>query len=76
MAAVVLGVGRLGTRRRVKEGSSECGAERWRRGCFIGPGWRWGEGEAAGGDGVLLLIGFKGVKGGREDGMTQIQWGK
>jgi hypothetical protein len=44
--------------------------------CFIGPGWRWGEGEAAGGDGVLLLIGFKGVKGGRGDGMTQIQWGK
>jgi hypothetical protein len=31
---VVLGVGRLLTRRRVKEGSSECGAERWRWGAF------------------------------------------
>jgi hypothetical protein len=29
---VVLGVGRLGTWRRAKEGSSECGAERQRRG--------------------------------------------
>jgi hypothetical protein len=34
-AAVVLGVGRLGTRRRAKEGSSECGAERRRRGCVL-----------------------------------------
>jgi hypothetical protein len=31
----VLGVGRLGTRRRVKEGSSECGAERRRWGCAL-----------------------------------------
>jgi hypothetical protein len=34
-AAVVLGVGRLGTQRRAKEGSSECGAERRRRGCVL-----------------------------------------
>jgi hypothetical protein len=34
---------------------------------FIGPGKRWGEGEAAGGGGVLLLIGFEGVKGGTGD---------
>jgi hypothetical protein len=32
---VVLGVGRLGMRRRAKEGSSECGAERWRWGCIL-----------------------------------------
>jgi hypothetical protein len=32
---------------------------------FIGPGRSWGGGEAAGrgGGGVLLLVGFKGVKG-------------
>jgi hypothetical protein len=34
-AVVVLGVGRLGTRRRAKEGSSECGAERQRWGCIL-----------------------------------------
>jgi hypothetical protein len=34
-AVVVLGVGRLGMRRRAKEGSSECGAERQRRGCVL-----------------------------------------
>jgi hypothetical protein len=33
--AVVLGVGQLGMRRRAKEGSSECGAERQRRGCVL-----------------------------------------
>jgi hypothetical protein len=35
---------------------------------FIGPGRRWRGGEAAGGGGVLLLIGFEGVKGGRGEG--------
>jgi hypothetical protein len=35
-----------------------------------------GGGEAAGGSGVLLLIGFKRVKGGRGDGTVPIQWGK
>jgi hypothetical protein len=49
--AVVLGVERLGTQRRAKEGSSECGAERPRRGVFYRAGdavgrrgggrWRW-----------------------------------
>jgi hypothetical protein len=43
---------------------------------FIGPGRRWGGGEAAGDGGVLLLVGFEGVKGGRGDGTTPIQWGK
>jgi hypothetical protein len=43
---------------------------------FIGSGRRWGGGEAASGGGVLLLIGFEGVKRGRGDGMTLIQWGK
>jgi hypothetical protein len=38
--------------------------------CFIGPGRRWGGGEVAGGSGVLLLIGFDGVNGGRGDGAT------
>jgi hypothetical protein len=35
---VVLGVERLGMRRRAKEGSSECGAERQRRGAFYRAG--------------------------------------
>jgi hypothetical protein len=39
---------------------------------FIGPGRRWGGGEAADGSGVLLLISFKGVKGGRGDGTALI----
>jgi hypothetical protein len=43
---------------------------------FIGQGRRWGGGEEADGGGVLLLIGFEGVKGGRGDGTTPIQWGK
>jgi hypothetical protein len=43
---------------------------------FIGPGRRWGGGEEADGGGVLLLIGFEGVKGGRGDVTTPIQWGK
>jgi hypothetical protein len=60
---VVHGVEQLGTRRRAKEGSSErrCGeAEEGVR--FIGPGRRWGGGEATGSGGVLLLVGFEGVK--------------
>jgi hypothetical protein len=44
--------------------------------CFIGPGRWWGGGEAAGEGGVLLLIGFEGVKGGRGDRTAPIQWGK
>jgi hypothetical protein len=43
---------------------------------FIGPGRRWGGWEAAGGGGVLFLIGFEGVKGGKGDGAASIQWGK
>jgi hypothetical protein len=35
---VVLGVVRLGTRRRAKEGSSECGVERRRQGVFYRAG--------------------------------------
>jgi hypothetical protein len=42
---------------------------------FIGPGRRWGGGEAADGSAVLLLISFEGVKGGRGDGTTPIQSG-
>jgi hypothetical protein len=34
---------------------------------FIGPGRRWGGGDSAGGGGV---------KGGKGDGTTPIQWGK
>jgi hypothetical protein len=43
---------------------------------FIGLGRWWGGGEAAGGSGVLLLVGFEGVKWGRGDETTPIQWGK
>jgi hypothetical protein len=42
---------------------------------FIGPGRRWGGGEAAGDGGGLLLIGFEGVKGGKGDGRRQFSWG-
>jgi hypothetical protein len=35
---------------------------------FIGPVRRWGGAEAADGGGVLLLVGFEGVKGGIGDG--------
>jgi hypothetical protein len=38
MAVVVLDVEQLGTRRRAKEGSSKCGAERQRRGAFYRAG--------------------------------------
>jgi hypothetical protein len=34
---------------------------------FIGSGRQWGGGEVTGGGGVLLLVGFEGVKGGRGD---------
>jgi hypothetical protein len=75
-AAVVLGVGRLGTRRRAKEWSSECGVERRGGVHFIGPGRRWGGGEEADDGGVLIPISFEGVKVGRGDGTPLIQWGK
>jgi hypothetical protein len=35
-----------------------------------------GGGEVAGGSGVLLLISFEGVNGGRGDGTAPIRWGK
>jgi hypothetical protein len=41
-----------------------------------GRGALYRAGEAAGGGGVLLLVGFEGVKGGRGYGTTLIQWGK
>jgi hypothetical protein len=43
---------------------------------FIGPGRRWRGGEEAGSGGVLIPVGFEGVKGGRGDEMASIQWGK
>jgi hypothetical protein len=43
---------------------------------FIGPRRRWGGGEEASGGGVLIPVGFEGVKGGRGDGTAPIQWGK
>jgi hypothetical protein len=53
---------------------------------FIGPGRRWGGGEAADSGGVLLLVGFEGIKreeetgqrrfsGGGEGGMTALRFG-
>jgi hypothetical protein len=42
----------------VRCGEAEAGVR------FIGPGRRWGGGEAVGGGGVLLIVGFKGLKGG------------
>jgi hypothetical protein len=42
---VVLSVGRLGMRRRAKEGSSDCGAKRLRRGCIL---YGWGGGGEEG----------------------------
>jgi hypothetical protein len=41
---------------RARYGKAEAGAH------FIGPGRWWGGGEEAGGSGVLILIGFEGVK--------------
>jgi hypothetical protein len=58
-----------GGEQRVRSKEAEAGV------CFIGPGRRWGGGEAAGGGGVLHLVSFEGVKGGRGDGMMSIQWG-
>jgi hypothetical protein len=43
----------------------------WRGGggaCFIGLGRRWGGGEAVGHGGVLIVVGFEGVKGEEEMG--------
>jgi hypothetical protein len=40
--------------------------------CFIGPGRRWGGGETAGGSGLLIPVGFKGVKGGEETGRRRL----
>jgi hypothetical protein len=59
-----------GGEQRVRCGEAEAGVH------FIGPRRRWGGGEAADGGGVLLLIGFEGVKGGKRDGTVLIQWGK
>jgi hypothetical protein len=41
---------------------------------FIGPGRQWGGGEEAGGGGVLIPIGFEGIKGGkrRPDGADSV----
>jgi hypothetical protein len=39
---------------------------------FIGPGRRWGGGEAVGSGGVLIPIGFEGVKGEEEMGRRRI----
>jgi hypothetical protein len=55
---------------RVRCGEAEVGVR------FIGPGRQWGGEEAAGEGGVLLLVDFKGVKGGRGDGTAPIKWGK
>jgi hypothetical protein len=69
---VVLSVGRLGTWRRAKEGSSECGVERRRRGPF----YRAGEAVGSRGGGrrwwSFTLVCFEGVKGGRGDGTAPI----
>jgi hypothetical protein len=43
--------------------------------CFIGPGRRWGGGEAGGDGGGLLLVGFEGVKGGKGDRRRQFSGG-
>jgi hypothetical protein len=43
---------------------------------FIGPGRQWEGGEEADGGGVLISVGFEGVKGRRGDGTTLIHWGK
>jgi hypothetical protein len=43
--------------------------------CFIRPGRRWGGGEVVGGGGVLILIGFEGVKGEEETGWCHFSGG-
>jgi hypothetical protein len=45
-------------------------------GAFYRVGRRWRGGEEAGGGGVLIPVGFEGVKGGRGDETVLIQWGK
>jgi hypothetical protein len=84
---VVVGVGQLGTWRRAKEGSRECGAERWRRGCVL-----WGRGGGGEEGRQPAMVEFysssvsnelKGEKetgrhrfsGGSEGGMTTLQFG-
>jgi hypothetical protein len=47
-----------GGEEQVRCGEAEAGVH------FIGPGRRWGGGEAVGGGGVILLIDFEGVEGG------------
>jgi hypothetical protein len=87
MVAVVLGVGRLGTQRREKEESSECGAERQRRGCILkGQGGDGEEGRRA----VAVEfysssfskelkgeeeMGHHRFSGGSEGGMTALRFG-
>jgi hypothetical protein len=39
---------------------------------FIGPGRQWGGGEAAGSGGVLIPVGFEGVKGKEETGRRRL----
>jgi hypothetical protein len=84
---VVFSVGRLGTRRRAKEGSSECGAERRRRGCVL---YGWGGGGEEGrrptavefySSSVLKELkreeemGRCRFRGGSEGGMTVLRFG-
>jgi hypothetical protein len=40
---------------------------------FIGPGRRWGGGEAAGGGGVLIPISIEGVTGEEETGWRRFR---
>jgi hypothetical protein len=46
---------------------------------FIEPGRQWGGGEVAGGGGVLIPVGFEGVKGEEETGQCrldgELEWG-
>jgi hypothetical protein len=42
---------------------------------FIGPRRQWGGGEAAGGSGVLILVGFEGVKREEETGWCHFSGG-
>jgi hypothetical protein len=73
---VVLTVGRLGTRRRVKEGSSECGAERQRRGCVL-KDWGGGgeEGRLPAAVEFYSLLVSKELKGGEETGQRRFSGG-
>jgi hypothetical protein len=85
--AVVFSVGRLGTRRRAKEGSSECGAERRRRGYVLYG--RGGGGEEGRRPTVVEFysssvlkelkreeeMGRRRFSGGSEGGMTALRFG-